>query len=124
MAADLTSEIVKGYGIDAGANAVGIAASKDFGLAPEGFKPTDVLPECLSVIVLAAAFSPEALNDAAEYTASRNAMLSAMTDMAKKWQNMLFFTVRLLKKHPLEEIGATVVGWSCWIISLVKKSTW
>jgi epoxyqueuosine reductase QueG len=67
----------------AGANVVGIAASKDFGLAPNGFKPTDVLPECLSVIVLGTTFSPEVLNDIAEYTTSRNAMLTAMTNMAK-----------------------------------------
>lgn len=83
MTIELTSTLVKDYGINAGANVVGIAASKDFGLAPSGFKPTDVLPECLSVIVLGAAFSPEVLNDVAEYTASRNTMLTAMTDMAK-----------------------------------------
>ena len=83
MASELTSEIVKGYGFNAGASVVGIAASKDFGLAPDGFKPTDVLPECLSVVVLGAAFSPDVLNDIAEYSASRNEMLSAMTDIAK-----------------------------------------
>ena len=48
-----------------------------------GFKPTDVLPECRSVIVLGAAFSPETMNDIAAYTTSRNAMLTYMTDMAK-----------------------------------------
>ena len=80
----LTSEKVKEYGISAGADVVGIASAKDFGFAPEGFKPTDVLPECLSVIVLGATFSPEVLNDIDEYTASRNAMLTKMTDIAKK----------------------------------------
>ena len=84
MATELTSVIVKEYGINAGADVAGIAAAKDFGLAPDGFKPTDVLPECLSVIVLGAASPPEVLNDVAEYTASRNAMLTAMTDMAKE----------------------------------------
>lgn len=84
METELTSALVKEYGINAGANVVGIAASKDFSLAPEGFKPTDVLPECLSIIVLGATFSPEVLNDIAEYTASRNAMLTAMTNMAKE----------------------------------------
>ena len=39
----LNSETVKEYGLNAGANVVGIAASKDFGLAPEGFKPSDSL---------------------------------------------------------------------------------
>ena len=84
MATELTSAIVKEYGINAGANIVGIADSKDFGSAPDGFSPADVLPECRSVIVLGAAFSPEALNDIDEYTAIRNAMLTAMTDMAKE----------------------------------------
>ena len=79
----ISSEIVKGYGLSAGASVVGIAASKDFGLAPEGFKPTDVLHECLSVIVLGATFPRVVLNDVALYTASRNEMLTKMTNMAK-----------------------------------------
>ena len=89
MAIELSSTIVKEYCTDAGANVVGIAASKDFGMAPDGFKPTDVMPECLSVIVLSAAFSPEVLNDIVEYSASRNAMLTAMTNMAKKVEKRL-----------------------------------
>ncbi|MCL2446106.1 MAG: hypothetical protein FWD06_05015 [Oscillospiraceae bacterium] len=80
----LTSEAVKEYGMHAGASVVGIAAAKDFALAPEGFRPADVLAGCLSVIVLGAACLPEVLTDAVEYTASRNAMLSTMTDMAKQ----------------------------------------
>lgn len=83
MTAELKSATVKQYGVDAGANVVGIAAAKDFGLAPDGFRPADVLPECRSVIVLGATFSPEIFSDIAEYTASRNAMLTAMTEMAK-----------------------------------------
>ena len=83
MANELTSAIVKEYGINAGADVVGVAASKEFGLAPDGYKPTDVLPECHSVIVLGTKFSPEVLNDIGEYTASRNTMLTTMTNMAK-----------------------------------------
>ena len=83
MEVELTSDIVKEYGINAGANVVGIAASKDFDFAPDGFKPTDVLPECLSVIVLGATFPREVLNDIVEYSASRNTMLTGMTNMAK-----------------------------------------
>ncbi len=83
MATGLTSATVKEYGINAGADIVGIAAAKDFGMAPEGFRPADVMPKCRSVIVLGAASSPNVLNDIAEYTASRNAMLSSMTEMSK-----------------------------------------
>lgn len=81
--AELNNAIVKEYGRNAGASVVGIAASKDFVLAPDGFKPTDVLPECLSVIVLGTTFSSEVLNDVERYSTSRNVMLTAMTDMAK-----------------------------------------
>lgn len=84
MATELNSETVKEYGRDAGASVVGIAAAKDFGIAPDGFKPNDVLPECHFVIVLGATFPREVLNDIAGYTASRNEMLTKMTEMAKE----------------------------------------
>ena len=84
MATVINSEIVKEYGLNAGASVVGIAASKDFGLAPEGFKPTDNLEGCLSVIVLGATFPQEVLGNTVEYTASRNEMLNKMTNMAKE----------------------------------------
>ena len=83
MAIDLTSAIVKGYGIEAGANVVGITKAKDFILAPDGFRPSDVLPECQSVIVLGTASPPEVLKSIDEYTANRNAMLTAATTIAK-----------------------------------------
>jgi epoxyqueuosine reductase QueG len=84
--AELNSEIVKEYGLTAGASVVGIAASKDFGLAPDGFKPSDNLEGCLSVIVLGAPFPQEALTtmSTVEYTEIRNAMLVKMTIIAKE----------------------------------------
>ena len=81
---ELTSKTVKEYGIQAGATVVGIAASKDFSLAPEGFKPSDNLEGCRSVIVLGSVMPKEVLKNTVEYTASRNAMLTKMTDMAKE----------------------------------------
>jgi len=84
MANELNSEIVKEYGLNAGASVVGIAASKDFGLAPEGFKPTDVLDGCLSVVVLGTPFPQEALlKTSVEYTETRNATLEKMNGIAK-----------------------------------------
>jgi epoxyqueuosine reductase QueG len=82
--AEINSETVKEYGFSAGASVVGIAAAKDFGSAPEGFRPSDNLEGCLSVIVLGITFPQDVLNDTAEYTACRNAMLNRMTDMAKE----------------------------------------
>jgi len=63
---------------------VGIAASKDFGQAPEGFKPTDALEGCVSVVVLGTPFPKEALlKSSEEYTEIRNAMLKNMNAVAK-----------------------------------------
>ena len=81
----LNSETVKDYGLHAGASIVGIAASKDFGLAPEGFKPADNLDGCLSVVVLGSPFPQEALLDASvDYTEIRNRTLKRMNDIAKE----------------------------------------
>ena len=84
MPNELNSEIVKEYGLNAGASVVGIAASKNFNLAPEGCKPSDNLKECRSVIVLGTSFPKGVLKNTVDYTASRNSMLTKMTDMAKK----------------------------------------
>ena len=116
---ELNSEIVKEYGIDAGANVVGIAASKDFSSAPEGFKPSDNLEECASVIVLGAA-SPdpkEVLANPEIYTANRNAMLTAMTETAKKVAKRI--KADGYKAVAISAIGSkTVNGKSCGHISL------
>jgi epoxyqueuosine reductase QueG len=81
----LTHSTVKEYGIEAGASVVGIAASKDFGLAAEGFRPADVLDGCLSVVVFGSPFPQEALlKSSGEYTEIRNGMLAKMNDIAKK----------------------------------------
>gem|GEM_PF-522074 len=58
---DLTSELVKEYALNAGAAVVGIAAASDFGAAPEGYKPTDALEGCVSVIVLGAPIPRESV---------------------------------------------------------------
>jgi len=84
MKTDISSLVVKEYGMDAGASVVGIAAAGDFQLAPDGFKPSDVLEGCRSVIVLGAPSPQEVLINTVEYTASRNAMLTKMTDVAKE----------------------------------------
>ena len=81
---EINSEIVNEYGLNAGASVVGIAASKNFALAPEGFKPSDNLEGCRSVIVLGGSFSKEVLENTVEYTETRNKMLSKMTDISKE----------------------------------------
>ena len=76
--------LVKEYGLNAGANVVGIAASESFVSAPEGFKPGDSLAGCRSVIVLGAAFPQDALlGTAAYYTELRSAMIENINGIAK-----------------------------------------
>jgi len=85
MKTEINSEIVKEYGIAAGASIVGIAASKDFGLAPDGFKPSDKLEGCLSVVVLGTPIPQKALSmNLSEYTEIRNGMLKRMDNVAKE----------------------------------------
>jgi epoxyqueuosine reductase QueG len=98
---ELTSETVKECGLNAGASVVGIAKSKDFDLSPDGFKPSDALEGCLSVVVLGGTFPQEALNSPAEYTEMRKAMIEKMTNMAKE-------VAKQIKKggHKANEISA------------------
>ena len=81
---EITSEIVKEYGINAGATVVGIANSSDFSQAPKGFKPNDALDGCKSVIVLGNPFPIESFENSIEYTKVRNAMAKKMTSIAKE----------------------------------------
>jgi|TergutMp193P3_1026864.scaffolds.fasta_scaffold108745_1 epoxyqueuosine reductase QueG len=85
MTTEINAEIVKEYGLNAGASVVGIAASKDFGLAPDGFRPSDKLEGCHSVVVLGMPFSKEALSvNLSEYTDIRNETLKKMDNVAKE----------------------------------------
>ena len=80
----LDSKKVKGYGSEAGASVVGIASADDFSLALEGFRPSDVLENCRSVIVFGSPFPQEAiLGDPDGYIDVRNAMSNKMNDIAK-----------------------------------------
>ena len=80
----ITSKIIKEYGLNAGASIVGIAASNDFGLAPKGYKPSDKLESCRSVVVFGAPFPQEAYEkNTVEYTEIRNEMVKKMDSIAK-----------------------------------------
>jgi len=86
---ELNSGTVKGYGTVAGASVVGIASADDFNDAPEGFRPTDVMEDCRSVIVLGCPVPREAiLNDPLGFIDIRNAvnekMNAAEKDLAKR----------------------------------------
>jgi len=84
MTSGLSSDTVKEYGSSAGAKVVGIASAGDFRLAPEGFRPADIMEGCRSVIVFGSPFPREAiLGDTAGYIDIRNAMNEKMSGIAK-----------------------------------------
>lgn len=90
MATEINSATIKEYGIDAGASVVGIADSKDFNLAPDGFKPADALKGCLSVIVFGSPFPQEAiLEDSVEYIDIRKMMNEKMNNIAKNVEKQI-----------------------------------
>ncbi|MBZ9571430.1 hypothetical protein KQY27_07710 [Methanobrevibacter sp. TMH8] len=99
----LNSEIVKEYGLNAGASVVGIATSKDFSLAPKCFRPSNVLKECLSVIVLGIPFPKESLENSIEYTKIRN-------EIAKKMTNMARMVAKQIKKDGYETKAISSMG--------------
>ena len=128
----LSSEMVKEYGLNAGASVVGIADAEDFVLAPAGFKPTDVLEGCLSVIVLGSPVPQEAIlkDSSIGFIDIRNAVNEKMNSIAKnvakriknegykarditgmggKWVNGKQFG-HISLKHAAELAGLGVIG--------------
>ena len=118
----LSREIVKEFGINAGASVVGIAASNDFGLAPEGSKPSDSLEGCLSVVVLGAPFPQEALfKPSVEYTEIRHRMLKKMDNAAEEVMKQIInkgfkakamdgLSGKISLKHAAELAGIGIIG--------------
>jgi epoxyqueuosine reductase QueG len=79
----MDSAAVKRYGLDAGAAAVGIASAADLDSAPEGYRPSDVLEGCRSVVVLGMPFSEGSFSDAALYTEVRSATIERTNEIVK-----------------------------------------
>jgi epoxyqueuosine reductase len=85
------------YGL--GADLCGIAPIERFSGAPEGFRPTDVFPECRSVVVIAMRFLKSTLyaKSTIPYTYVRNEISSVINQAA----------IRLAQK--IEDMGALAV---------------
>ena len=81
---NLNSQIVKKLSVELGADLCGIASIARFGEAPKGFHPSDVLPKCKSVIVLASRFLKSTLfaKSTIPYTDVRNDISRRMDCMA------------------------------------------
>lgn len=80
---EISAEYVKQLAVELGADLVGIAAADSFEKAPQGSHPCDVLPECVSVIVLACESPRSSLySDPDTYTSIRNQMADKMDELA------------------------------------------
>ena len=80
----MDSKDVKKLLFDAGADLCGIASIDRFTEAPEGYHPTDALPECKSVIVFAKRFLAASLQCKTQipYTIVRNMLSDHLDQMA------------------------------------------
>lgn len=78
------NEEIKNYLFQSGADLCGIAGIERFSDAPEGYHPTDVLPDCKSVIVIAKSFlvGTLACTITIPYTIVRNMISDTMDKMA------------------------------------------
>ena len=78
------NEEIKSYLLQSGADLCGIAGIERFSDAPEGYHPTDVLPDCKSVIVIAKSFLAGTLacTTTITYTIVRNMISDTMDKMA------------------------------------------
>ena len=61
MSAPIDPGLVKDTVVSMGADICGIASSRKFNGAPEGFRPSDVYSACKSVVVFAKRIPPESL---------------------------------------------------------------
>lgn len=77
-------EKIRQYALARGANLVGFAKASDMADAPEGFRPTDIMPTAQGLVVLAKAL-PEGVvtaNNAAVYTAFHNQLMRDLDTLA------------------------------------------
>jgi len=80
----MTGGSVKEYGIRAGASVVGIASADSFDSAPDGYRPSDAMEGCRSVIVLGIPFTRGSFSDPAEYTRVRQETIERMSETGKE----------------------------------------
>lgn len=84
MAINLSVAEIKKRASEYGADLCGIASIDRFREAPKGYHPTDVLPSCQSVIVLASRFLKSTLDakSTVPYTTVRNELSTKMNHLA------------------------------------------
>ncbi len=88
---DVHSLYVKKAATDLGADLCGVAAVDRFRDAPKGYNPCDVLPECRSVIVVAARFlnSTLSVKSTLPYTVVRNQLSAGMDRLSLELSELL-----------------------------------
>jgi epoxyqueuosine reductase len=91
MTMNISTVEIKNTAYTLGADLCGIASIDRFMEAPQGFHPTDVLPSCKSVIVLATRFLRSTLHakSTVPYTTVRNELATKMNVLAIKLSEYL-----------------------------------
>jgi epoxyqueuosine reductase len=79
-------EKIRQYALSAGTHLIGFANADDFGDAPEGFRPTDIMPVAKSVIVLGKALTAGTVcsNNKAVYTAQGETIVKDLDSLASQ----------------------------------------
>lgn len=87
----ICSEDIKKKAYELGADLCGVASVDRFNDAPKGFHPTDVMPRCKSVIVIASKFLNSTLyaQSTIPYTTVRNELSARMNTMAVRLSEFL-----------------------------------
>lgn len=79
-------EEIREYALRNGAHVAGFATAEDFVEAPEGFRPTDIMPKAKSVIVLGKALSKGTVlsDNKVVYTAQGDTIVKDLDSLASK----------------------------------------
>lgn len=79
-------EDIREFALNAGANLVGFSKAENFGDAPEGFRPTDIMPGVKSVIAIGKALSAGTVysDNKAIYTAQGEVVVRELDVIASK----------------------------------------
>lgn len=80
----MVQEKIRQYGLVQGASIIGFANAEDFADAPEGFKPTDIMPKAKGVVVMGKAL-PEGIfasGNAVVYTAHHMNTMNQLDTLA------------------------------------------
>jgi epoxyqueuosine reductase QueG len=77
----IDKEKIKNICKESGALLVGISSADTFSQAPHGFRPTDILSTCKSVLVLCIEFPKDSFESSINYTSTKNHLMAKMDEI-------------------------------------------